>query len=97
MPHRSGGPRSSTDDQSTRHPRGVFAAIGPRGGDVPLLFMEELMLVLSRKKHEALIVGEARVVVEAINGNKVRLAIEAPPHINIVREEVADREKEAGK
>lgn len=47
------------------------------------------MLVLSRFKQEGIIINhEIRIVVVDIKGDKVRLGIEAPPHIAIHREEV---------
>ena len=48
------------------------------------------MLVLSRKVGEEIIVdGNIKVKVVDIRGGKVRLGIEAPPHITVHREEVA--------
>jgi carbon storage regulator len=48
------------------------------------------MLVLSRKKGEAIEIGEDVVVTVArIQGDKVRLAIEAPKSVPINRGEVA--------
>jgi len=51
------------------------------------------MLVISRRKNErfTLEIGGvvAVVTVGAIDGNKVRLKIEAPPEVSIAREEVA--------
>ena len=50
------------------------------------------MLVLSRRKNEAIVIGQGVVVtVVAINGNSVRLGIEAPPEVPVHREEVARR------
>jgi carbon storage regulator CsrA len=46
------------------------------------------MLVLSRKTGERLLVGNATIVIKAINGNRVQIAIEAPPEIRILRGEV---------
>lgn len=58
------------------------------------------MLVLSRRPNEAIIIGDKiRLVVIAIQGDKVRLGIEAPKDIEIHREEVhlaIQREKAAG-
>jgi carbon storage regulator len=48
------------------------------------------MLVLSRRKNERIVIGEGIVVtVVAINGNRVRLGIEAPPEVPVHREEIA--------
>ena len=47
------------------------------------------MLVLSRKKDEALFVGDnVKVTVIDIRGDKVRLGIEAPTDVGVWREEV---------
>ena len=50
------------------------------------------MLILSRKPGEAVLVdGGIRIVVLASEGGAVRLGIEAPSSVGIVREEVAER------
>ncbi len=51
------------------------------------------MLVLSRKKNEAIVLQmqngiEVRVTVADVRGDKVRLAIDAPREVRIMREEV---------
>ena len=47
------------------------------------------MLVLSRKVHETIIIGGTiRVTLVSIRGRQVRVAIEAPREIAIVREEL---------
>lgn len=47
------------------------------------------MLVLSRKKHESVIInGNIRVMLIDIRGDKVRLGIECPREISVHREEV---------
>ena len=47
------------------------------------------MLILSRREGEAVLIdGGIRVVVLATDGRTVRLGIEAPSHIGIVREEI---------
>lgn len=52
------------------------------------------MLVLSRKRNESIIIGEGedavRVVIVDVRGDKVRLGIEAAPHISVHRQEVHD-------
>ena len=54
------------------------------------------MLVLSRKKHEALQIGDhVKVIVVRIDGDKVRLAIDAPPDVRVLRGELLHR-KQAG-
>jgi carbon storage regulator len=56
------------------------------------------MLVLSRKKNEAIIIGDnIKLVIVEVRGDKVRLGIEAPNGISVHREEVYNaikREKE---
>ena len=57
------------------------------------------MLILSRKKHQSIIIGENIVVVVAdIAGDRVRLGVEAPTEMPIHRREVyeAIKRSEAG-
>lgn len=50
------------------------------------------MLVLSRKVGESIIIDDQiTVTVTAIDGQKVRIGISAPPHIRVDREEVHRR------
>jgi carbon storage regulator len=50
------------------------------------------MLILSRKPGDALLIdGNIRIVVLALDSGSVRLGIEAPSQIGIVREEVVLR------
>jgi len=50
------------------------------------------MLVLTRRKNEAIVIGQGIVVtVVAIKGNRVRLGIDAPPEVPVHREEIAGR------
>jgi carbon storage regulator len=47
------------------------------------------MLVLTRKKNEKMYIGDDIVInVVRINGNSVRIGIEAPQYLPIYREEV---------
>ncbi len=47
------------------------------------------MLVLSRKQNERIRVGESVVVtVVRVSGDKVRIGIEAPPHVRVLRDEL---------
>ena len=47
------------------------------------------MLVLSRKIHERLLLGDViRISVLGIRGNQVRLGIEAPARVKVIREEL---------
>jgi len=51
------------------------------------------MLILSRKQGEAILVdGGIRIVVLATDNGSVRLGIDAPGHVGIVREEILRRE-----
>jgi len=50
------------------------------------------MLVLERKKHETIHIGNTTVMVVSIRGDKVRLGIKAPREVNIVRGELIDRD-----
>jgi carbon storage regulator len=53
------------------------------------------MLVLSRRIGEEIIIGgNIRVTITAVNGNKVRLGITAPPEVRVDREEVFQRLQE---
>jgi carbon storage regulator len=50
------------------------------------------MLVLSRKIGEQIVIdNNIRVTITAIKGDKVRVGIQAPPHIRVDREEVHRR------
>ncbi len=50
------------------------------------------MLVLSRKQAERIRLGESIVVtVVRVSGDKVRLGIEAPPDVVVLRDELSPR------
>ena len=50
------------------------------------------MLVLSRKLNESIVInGNIRVTVVGLRGNHVRLGIEAPDSVEILRQELCDR------
>jgi carbon storage regulator len=50
------------------------------------------MLVLTRRVGETIVVdGKIRITVAAVNGNKIRLSIKAPPDVRVDREEVHER------
>ncbi len=59
------------------------------------------MLVLSRQRDETIIIGDdIEITIVDIRGEKVRLGINAPPHIPVHRKEVYEaikREKQAAK
>jgi carbon storage regulator len=47
------------------------------------------MLVLTRKKEEGILIGnEVKITVIDIDGDKVRIGIEAPKNIRVIREEL---------
>ena len=49
------------------------------------------MLVLSRKKSESVVIGDnIKIMIVEIQGDKVRLGIEAPREIPVHRQEVFD-------
>ena len=55
------------------------------------------MLVLSRRKNQAIVIdGDVRILVTGISGKCVRLAVEAPPHVRVDREEIANRKGNMG-
>ncbi|MEX2142674.1 MAG: carbon storage regulator CsrA [Pirellulales bacterium] len=52
------------------------------------------MLVLSRRQSETIVIGDnIRVQVLEISGGRVRLAIEAPGHVSVDREEIWQRKQ----
>jgi carbon storage regulator len=56
-----------------------------------ILQKEGDMLVVTRKPHEAVIIGDdVTVVVLSVKGNQVRIGIQAPKNVSVHREEVYD-------
>jgi len=56
------------------------------------------MLVLSRKKKETVLIGEdIKITIISIDGDKVRLGIEAPSHVSIYRQEIYEAIKAENK
>jgi len=52
------------------------------------------MLVLTRNVGQSILIGDDVVItVLALNGGQVRVGIDAPREINIVREELLERDK----
>ena len=47
------------------------------------------MLVLSRKVGESLLIGDSKVTLVRVQGGGVRLGVDAPEHVRVVREEIA--------
>lgn len=55
------------------------------------------MLVLARKVGETIVLDEARITVMSCHGGKIRLGIEAPGTVKVLRLELFEREqREAG-
>jgi carbon storage regulator len=51
------------------------------------------MLVLSRKQNERIRVGDSVVVtVVRVSGDKVRIGIEAPPEVRVLRDELEEHD-----
>ena len=52
------------------------------------------MLIISRKKNEGIIInGDIIIMVAEVQGDKVRIGIDAPESIKIMRKELLDTEK----
>lgn len=53
------------------------------------------MLILTRKKDETMVVGhDVRVKVLGVSGNQVKIGIEAPREVSIMRDELLDTPKD---
>jgi carbon storage regulator len=53
-----------------------------------------LMLVLGRKKEQAILIGDnIRIVITAVRGDNVRIGIEAPKDVVVMREELVKNDK----
>ncbi len=56
------------------------------------------MLVLTRRPGEVLLIGgEIRLIVLAVDGDRVKLGIEAPRQVSIVRAELVEAVREANR
>ena len=50
------------------------------------------MLVLSRKQHQSLVIGEnIKITILEVKGNQVRIGIDAPESITVHREEILNK------
>ena len=55
-------------------------------------FWSQIMLVLSRRVGEEIVIGDTmRVIILGVQGSRIRIGVSAPPHISIQRGEVRDR------
>ena len=53
------------------------------------------MLVLARRRNEGIVIGEGiKVTIVEVRGNQVRLGIEAPKDVRVLREELTGAETE---
>jgi len=58
----------------------------------------EFMLILTRKVREAVLIGHnIKVVIDSVDGQRVRIGIEAPKDVKILREELEPVEKQKEK
>jgi len=54
---------------------------------------ENIMLILSRKVHQEIVIGDGiSITIVAIRGKQVRVGIKAPPNVPIRRDELAPLE-----
>jgi carbon storage regulator len=50
------------------------------------------MLILTRRSNESILIGDGvKITTLSINGNQVRIGIEAPSHVAVHREEIYRR------
>lgn len=55
----------------------------------------QLLLILSRKKEEAVLIGrDIKIKVVEIEGDRVKIGIDAPKNLKILREELYDEVSE---
>ncbi|WP_217596237.1 carbon storage regulator CsrA [Cohnella sp. GbtcB17] len=56
------------------------------------------MLVLSRKKGQSILIGDGiEIVVVAVEGDQVKIGINAPPQIKVYRQEILEAIRESNK
>lgn len=51
------------------------------------------MLCITRKSGQSVIIGDAKVTVTKLRSGSVRLAIEAPRNVRVIREEIKENKK----
>ena len=55
------------------------------------------MLILSRKQNETLVIRhDVRIKVLSVQGNQVKIGIDAPREVRILRDELIERDKNSG-
>ena len=55
------------------------------------------MLILTRRIGEVILIGDnIKITVTAVSGNQVRIGIDAPKEVKVLREELVGRDREAG-
>jgi carbon storage regulator len=66
----------------------------PDAGRGVLIAIGGIMLILTRRPNESLMIGtEITVTVLVVKGNQVRLGVDAPKNVTVHREEIFDRIK----
>ena len=70
------------------------SGIGAAGGfdQDAALRRESDMLVIGRRVHQQVKIGEAVVTILSIRGNQVRLGIAAPAGVHVVRDDAHEKE-----
>jgi len=53
------------------------------------------MLILSRKIRQTIVIGSATITIQRISGNTVKVGIEAPKEVTVLRGELERKEKAA--
>jgi carbon storage regulator CsrA len=69
--------------------RGIHRPVAERASAGRRLRRNEVMLVLSRKEGQTIVIGEGiEIQVAAIQGNRVRIAVNAPRNVRVMRGEL---------
>jgi carbon storage regulator CsrA len=75
----------------------AVAGAGSRRTGPFAFYKEGAVLILTRRKDEAIVIhnrfgAEIRLVVVDVHGKRVRLGIEAPADVSVIREEVSKKQ-----